>query len=68
MDNNSSASKNSSLKIFLILSIIAVVLVVGVTLAVYFITREPDAPQKEYPGIDYGEDPSGGDEDFTNRY
>ena len=61
-------SKNNSLKIFLILSIIAVVLVVGVTLAVYFITKEPKKLDKEYPGIDYGEDPSGGDEEYTNRY
>ena len=64
---NNNASKNSNLKIFLILSIIAVVLVVGVTLAVYFITKEP-TPQKEYPGMDYGEDPAGGDEEYTNRY
>ncbi|MBQ9115610.1 MAG: hypothetical protein IJY04_01160 [Clostridia bacterium] len=61
-------NKGNNLKIFLILLISAIVLAVGVTVAVLLIGGGSSSTDDDYLPKDYGEDPSGLDEDHTARY
>ncbi len=59
--------KNHSLKMFIILIAAAVVLIAGVAVTVYLVTRD-GGDQKEYLPMDYGNDPSGLDDEYSQRY
>lgn len=56
-----------NLKLFVILIAVAALLIVGVTVTVYFVTRD-DSNQSDYLPKDYGDDPSGLDDEHTGRY
>ena len=65
--DKSTAPKNNSIKIFLILVTSAIVLALGVTLTVFLLSRD-SSPANEYLPKDYGDDPSGLDDDYSARY
>lgn len=68
---NDNKEKNKSFNNFLILIIAAVVLVAAVTITIFFLTRDDtkEPPDKdEYLPQDYGDEPSGLDDEYTARY
>lgn len=56
-----------NLKLFIILIAVAALLIVGVSVTVYLATRD-DGDQSDYLPKDYGDDPSGLDDEYTGRY
>ena len=73
MAKSTDTAKSGNMKKFLILIIAALVLIAGAAVAVYFITRDDKKDDEkgelsEYLPKDYGDDPSGQDDEYTARY
>ena len=62
-------TKSNGMKIFIILMITAIVLIAAAAVTIFFVTRDDGTPtDEEYLPKDYGDDPSGLDDDYTARY